>query len=454
MSNIQLVSNKTLTLDEVYKIVNIFGTSMEISNLSTIGNAVAFLGHENTSVIIITAMPIILQPTMFVHEVIQYKETFQRIKWRLKLTSDAAWHDIEVRNEVVEVIQGQHIYQTYENMTGVKLITSLTVPSLQLDPDALRLLRICEDIIVHAIRSNTSVINMTSIECNDGVNIPVSDNSFIRSIITNICFSVSMVSLLVLIVVYRKIGMTSTIPGSNLENISISLLMSNCLFMFGVGASDIREVCFVIGVILHHLWLSVFYFMSMATLCIVMNLTKLRSNGRNSHSTLKDKKRCLALGGVIVPCLFVGPAVFLDIYGNAYLSSGYGKQPCFPHIFPANLIFFSGPVLLSLTINFICLLRVICHICILSHEIGNISMSTPFTHAKVYLRIFALSGFLWITGIMAAILESDWLDYVFTLLCGLQGFFISLASLTTRQVFQKLRYHKEKRTQILSDSKL
>jgi hypothetical protein len=52
--------------------------------------------------------------------------------------------------------------------------------------------------------------------------------------------------------------MTYTIPGSNLENISISLLLFNCLFVFGVGASDIKEVCFVIGVILHHLWLSVF----------------------------------------------------------------------------------------------------------------------------------------------------------------------------------------------------
>jgi hypothetical protein len=148
----------------------------------------------------------------------------------------------------------------------------------QFDPYAPRLVKICEDIIVHAMRSNTSVISMTSIECNDGVNLPLSDNNFIRAIITNICFFVSMVSLLVLIVVYRKIGMTSTIPGSNLENISISLLLSNVLFMFGVGASDIKEVCFVIGVILHHLWLSVFYFMSMATLCLIINLTKLRSN--------------------------------------------------------------------------------------------------------------------------------------------------------------------------------
>ena len=104
------------------------------------------------------------------------------------------------------------------------------------------------------------------------------------------------------------------------------------------------------------------------------------------------------------------PAVFLHIYGAAYFSAGYGKQPCLSNMFPAKLIFYSGPVLLSITINFMCLLRVIGHICILSHEIGNMSMSTPLTHATVYLRILALSVFIWITGIMAAMLESDWLD--------------------------------------------
>ena len=111
-------------------------------------------------------------------------------------------------------------------------------------------------------------------------------------------------------------------------------------------------------------------------------------------------------------------------------------------------------MLLSITFNFVCLLRDIGNICILSHDIGNISTSTPFTHAKVYLRILALSGFLWITGIMAAILESEWLDYVFILLCGLQGFFISLASLTTRQVVKKFRYNKEATTPKFADSKL
>jgi hypothetical protein len=64
-------------------IAKIFGTSMEISNLSALGDDVTFLGHENTSVIFIIDMPIKLQPTMFVQEVKQYKEIFQGIKWKI-----------------------------------------------------------------------------------------------------------------------------------------------------------------------------------------------------------------------------------------------------------------------------------------------------------------------------------------------------------------------------------
>jgi hypothetical protein len=198
MRNLKLVSNKTLTLTEVFTIVKIFGTSVEISNFSALGSDISFIGHENTSVIFIGDMPIELQPTMFVQEVKQYKEIFQGIKWRLRFTGNAAWNGIEVRKEALEVIEGERIYQPYDNETD-----KLSIRNSQLDPYAPRIVTICEDIIVHAIRSNTSVINMTSIECNDGVNLPASDNSFIRAVIANICFSVSIVSLLVLIVVYR-----------------------------------------------------------------------------------------------------------------------------------------------------------------------------------------------------------------------------------------------------------
>ena len=100
-------------------------------------------------------------------------------------TREAARNGIEVRKEELEVIEGRNIYQACENETGLMVTDRFSIHNSQLDPVAPRLVKICEDIIVHAIRSNTSVINMTSIECNDGL--PVSDISFIRAILTNKC---------------------------------------------------------------------------------------------------------------------------------------------------------------------------------------------------------------------------------------------------------------------------
>jgi hypothetical protein len=142
MRNLKLVLNKTLTLPEVFIIAKIFGTSMEISNLSALGNDVTFLGHENTSVIFIIDMPIKLQPTMFVQEVKQYKEIFQGIKWRLRFTGEAAWKGIDVRMEELEVIEGQSITQAYHNETGVMVTDVTRISNSQLDPDALRFVKI------------------------------------------------------------------------------------------------------------------------------------------------------------------------------------------------------------------------------------------------------------------------------------------------------------------------
>ena len=66
MSKIRPVSNKTLTLAEVYIITKIFGTSTEIYNLSAIGNTLSFLGDENKLVIFIADMPIVhSQPCLY-----------------------------------------------------------------------------------------------------------------------------------------------------------------------------------------------------------------------------------------------------------------------------------------------------------------------------------------------------------------------------------------------------
>jgi hypothetical protein len=79
---------------------------------------------------------------MFVQEVKQYKEIFQGIKWRLRFTGEAAWKGIDVRMEELEVIEGQSITQAYHSETGVMVTDVTRISNSQLDPDALRFVKI------------------------------------------------------------------------------------------------------------------------------------------------------------------------------------------------------------------------------------------------------------------------------------------------------------------------
>jgi len=143
--------------------------------------------------------------------------------------------------------------------------------------------------------------------------------------------------------------------------------------------------------------------------------------------------------------------------GPDYLSSGYGKSVCFSNKYPANIIFFSGPVIISVFINFVCLVQIVYQICRIRIEIRHVRRSSHYNDAHVYLRIVVLSGIFWSTGIFASVSESDLLDYIFTLLCGLQGFCITLANMTTTRIKcgRKSDYSGDQRcnTNTLSQSK-
>jgi len=245
-------------------------------------------------------------------------------------------------------------------------------------------------------------------------------NVYVLSILTYICFYSSIVALIGLLIYNRKHQLDLNIPGSNLENLSISLLLTNVLFMFGIGASSVWKVCYIIGVVLHYLWLSVFSFMTISVVYIMSSLLQMTSRGTRQEEDSVRRRRVITVIGLLLPILFVGPAVGIDQLGPDYLSSGYGKSVCFPNKYPANVIFFSGPVIVQ-----ICRIRI---------EVRHVRKSSHYDDAKVYSKIVVLSGMFWIIGVFGSITESDLLDYIFTILCGLQGLCITVANLTTTRV--------------------
>lgn len=248
--------------------------------------------------------------------------------------------------------------------------------------------------------------------------------------VTYSCFSISVVALTIMTILNRRMRKVQSIPISNLENLAVSIIVANLFFMFGIGANDIQSVCYVIGVVLHYIWLLEFIFMSISVLFIVINLSQLKSNMAHRPTRSWRYRMFITLLGLLSPSLIVIPAVLVDVLGKDELSPGYNGEVCFPTKYPGNMIFFLGPIFLSISINFISLVLFIGYIVMATSSIGNISKSSTYSHAFVFLRITIISGIFWINGIVATFYENEIFNYFFILLCGLQGLFISLASLT------------------------
>jgi hypothetical protein len=138
-------------------------------------------------------------------------------------------------------------------------------------------------------------------------------------------------------------------------------------------------VCYIIGVVLHYLLLSVFSFMTISVIYIMSSLLQMTSRGTRQEEDNSRRRRVITVIGLLLPILFVGPPVGIDQLGPDYLSSGCGKSVCFPNKYPANVIFFSGPVIFSLLINLVCLVQIIHHIiCRIRIEVRHVRKSSHY----------------------------------------------------------------------------
>ena len=134
------------------------------------------------------------------------------------------------------------------------------------------------------------------------------------------------------------------------------------------------ETAYIIEVVLHYLWLPVFSFMTISVVYIMSSLLQMTSRGTRQEENIARRRRFITVIGLLLPILFLGPAVGIDQLGPDYLSSGYGKSVCFQNEYPANVIFSSGPVIVSLLINLVCLAQIIVQICRIRIEVRHVCM--------------------------------------------------------------------------------
>ncbi|VDI41753.1 Hypothetical predicted protein [Mytilus galloprovincialis] len=399
------------------------------------------LPQGDTSNVAEVRLDVTITKPSFIHEIKSMEQNLSNLMWNMFLTYD---------NNTIEIIKEQNLPLTMQNESFGRIFRGLEIKNIvkDLSRNSVNLSKSehigCKRISVLAGQIELFKIQVMDIVCHEYFGQQDSNKSgdftsSIKAILTYFCFSVSVVALVFSLILSRQFNISSSIAGSNMENISISLICANILFMIGSFITKPTILCYTVGIFLHYLWLSVFSFMWISVLYIAKNLTSMKSGNKTIKQTGTFTRRVLMVSALLIPVVFVVPAVILDQFDVENLSAGYGNPGCFPNRYPANIIFFSGPVVFCAVISYAILMRVIVKICLRHIKTKHIIQSSNFQHAKLFMRLVLLSGIFWVTGFLSGILKSEWLEYIFILLCGLQGLFFSIANLTTRYMYGNLK---------------
>lgn len=409
----------------------IYGWALEVSQISSLYEIRVFK-NENSTIVFYDILHLKLTKRIFLRELERFEKRFNDFSWR------ATFID-KTTNQTAELVKTRDASGTGSGipvrnfMVRGKLAQQLQSFNVK-SPESPQ--QICEDMELLITRTDSET-NLEIKECRIAAKASeIHDepkSSTTQTILTYCFFSVSAIALIVLVVINRKFTIATGAAGTNLNNLSASLLAANVAFMLGVGNNDYAMVCYVISILLHYLWLVVFTFMSIGVICIEANLTKIQR-----QSSISKNQRLLTLGGLVIPLVFVAAAVIVDNTGPKDVSPGYGRSVCFPNQYPGNLIFFTGPIMLSLLINLVVLSLIIFKAYKINQETKNVTKRSAMTNGQIFLRIICLSNVFWVTGILASILDLEWLGLVFINLCGLHGFFIAVASLTTNQARKQM----------------
>jgi len=270
------------------------------------------------------------------------------------------------------------------------------------------------------------------------------DFDLVLVIATYCGLGLSNVCLLTAIFINKHFLPRFTTPGGNVENVMLSILLSQIIFMIGIGANDNKHVCFVMGVIVHYSIICVYVCMTLSVLHISKTFVSLVKNPARETQNIRKLRVKMTLLSCIIPSFIVVPCVIMDLFFYTTFSIGYTLGgTCFPTAFPANIIVVSGPILTCLLLNFVFVFAIMVSIFRLA---ANFRPWYNRLHIPVLMKLFLFTGLPWLFGILSEFLNNDTLRVVFVGSYSLQGFCVALAWTCNRRVLRSLRKAKETTT--------
>lgn len=264
-------------------------------------------------------------------------------------------------------------------------------------------------------------------------------------ILTTCTFILSLVSLAALIFTYLVFSELRRLPGKNLLNLAVSLFLTQLLWLLAVPNTKRRQLCTIITIIEHYLFLVTFTAMSVIAFHTKRILASRKL--RRPATQVEDRKQFMVYSGFVwgVPLLFITITTalhFFNVYDAGYRSE-HERMACwitnrqaqeFLFILPVGVLLFCNTAMFIYTIIVIQLNKQNSR---QLHASGNKRQEQ--NTVWIYLKLSSLTGLSWIFGFLDILIDSEILSALFVLFASLQGFYIALSFLINDRVVKLYR---------------
>lgn len=267
-------------------------------------------------------------------------------------------------------------------------------------------------------------------------------------ILSFICVIISIVFSFFTFITYVFFKELRTQPGVNNMLLAASLIISQCLFLFGFNqAPNVSAAgCTALGVLIHYSWTVFLVWMSICT----FHMFRVFSKNQTSAAKFNILKTTLiyTVSCVILSCIPVCLNIIIWSVENTGSGIGYGGSYCYLTQSDFYIYILSIPLALIVATNITLYVVVVVHIERTRSKIQS-SSSGDNSLFSAYIKMSTITGATWIFGFIFMFTEQTWAEYLFVLLNASQGLFIFLAFMVNRKVlelYRELLLKKKKKT--------
>ena len=268
--------------------------------------------------------------------------------------------------------------------------------------------------------------NQTALVCANKCKLISPSTPKTPDVLIPICYSLSMLCLMITFVIYSVTPPLRNVPGLMLMNLIVALFLAQMSYLtssYGVFL-NYPHWCQFLGATQHYFWMTAFAWMACISVDIYQSLSSIQMSHSDSHKKWYYK---LAVVCWLTPCIL--PITTLCFQLSDFVDLGYGGQhTCWLINARSVLYLFVVPVLSVVFFNVTMFLGCV-------HRIRQISNNACYVgrkeDGKIRLRqcikISSWVGISWLFGILPNIINRPELWYMFIICNAFQGVQIFLA---------------------------